>query len=189
LTLPCQCPTGDCRTKAARVVALAASGWLQGKVTLLTSPEAKARETAALLAAPRGLAVTVVQGSGEVDRSATGYVPHDRHEALADQLFADPDTSAEGWETARAAQGRVVAALSPYLRPGADPTVILGHGGVGTLLWCHIAGRAISRAEDQPGGGHVWCAAWVKGGLVPVHPWRPLENLAQGNGLDTPPAA
>ncbi len=168
----------------ARATALATTGWPQGAVAILTSPEVKARETAAILAAQRGLAVMVVPGSGEVDRSSTGYVSHDRHKALADALFAYPDLSADGWETARAAQGRVVAALSPFLANDAGATPIVGHGGVGTLLWCHIAGLAISRAQDQPGGGYVWCAGWAEGGPVPVHPWRPLETLAQGIWLD-----
>jgi broad specificity phosphatase PhoE len=167
-----------------RVTELALTGWPQDAVTILTSPEVKARETAALLAAPRGLEVTVVPKSGEVDRSSTGYVPHDQHEALADALFAHPDISACGWETAKAAQHRVVTALSPFLVPDAGPTVIIGHGGVGTLLWCHIANLAISRAEDQPGVGHVWCANWATGGLVPLHPWRSLESVARGSGLD-----
>jgi broad specificity phosphatase PhoE len=173
----------------ARVIALARTGWPPDLVAILTSPDTKARQTAAILAAERGLAVTVVPGSGEVDRSATGYVPHDRHEALADQVFAHPDVSACGWETARAAQARVVAALSPFFGPTAGATVVVGHGGVGTLIWCHLAGVAISRAFDQPGGGYVWCAHWAEGGLVPVYPWRPLASLAQGIGLDAPPGA
>ncbi len=158
-------------------------------MTILTSPEVKARETATILAAPQGLAVKLVPGSGEVDRAATGYVSHDRHEALADALFAYPDISAEGWETARAAQGRVLAALSPFLAPDAGATIIVGHGGVGTLLWCHMTGLGISRAEDQPGIGSVWCADWDKGRLLPLHPWRPMESLVRGIWLDAGPYA
>ncbi|WP_217354275.1 histidine phosphatase family protein [Ruegeria arenilitoris] len=36
--------------------------------------------------------------------------------------------------------------------------VIVTHGAVGTLLWCHFAGNKIERRFDQPGQGHYWCA-------------------------------
>ncbi len=170
-----------------RVSALAASGWSKTVARVLTSPERKARETAALLAAPRRLVVEVVAGSGEVDRSAAGYVPHDRHEALANALFAHPDKSAAGWETARAAQARVASALAPWLGIDGD-SVVVGHGGFGTLLWCHLTGRPIARAEDQPGGGHVWAARHRGGDWHPVHPWMGIEALIAA-GLDAPPTA
>ena len=41
-------------------------------------------------------------------------------------------------------------------RPDGD-VAIVSHGGVGTLLLCHLKGTAIHRAEDQPGQGH-WFA-------------------------------
>jgi broad specificity phosphatase PhoE len=162
----------------ARVAALAARGWPQGTVRILTSPECKARETATILATALAATVEIIEGSGEVDRSATGYLPPDRHEALADALFAWPDQSAAGWETARAAQARIVAALMPYMTFGSSDLVIVGHGGVGTLLWCHIAGRPISRIEDQHGQGHFWTAQKrADDTLQPLSVWTPLEAL------------
>jgi broad specificity phosphatase PhoE len=171
----------------ARVRALAAAGWPRGPARILSSPERKARETAEILAAPIGAPVQVVPHSGEIDRRSTGYVPHDRHEALANALFAHPDQSAEGWETARAAQARIVAALSPWFSHVADQdVVIVGHGGVGTLLWCHIANQPISRSADQPGVGHVWSARSAGDRLLPVSAWHRLETLLHGDGLDAP---
>jgi broad specificity phosphatase PhoE len=170
----------------ARVQALAASGWPRGPARILSSPERKARETAEILAAPSGTPVHIVAGSSEVDRSSTGYVPPDRHEALANALFAHPDQSAEGWETARAAQLRIAAAVSEWVSLAADQTVlIVGHGGVGTLLWCHITGQPISRSADQPGMGHVWTAASSGNRLAPVRAWQRMETL-YGDGLDAP---
>lgn len=81
-------------------------------------------------------------------------VPQDRHEALADRFFAEPDRSADGWETARAAQARVLADLRRALAESrAGDTLVVGHGGVGTPILCHFAGLAPSRRHGQPAGG------------------------------------
>lgn len=152
----------------ARVQAVAAEGW-PGPLRIVASPERKAQETAALLGT-----FELHPGMGEVDRSATGYVPHARHEALADALFAAPSQSAEGWERAVDAQARMLGALAD-LRPG--DLLLVGHGAVGTLLWCALTGAAIRRAEDQPaGGGCAWEVERETGRAR--HGWRRMESVA-----------
>ncbi len=176
-------PVPDWRLSAigqARVAALAARGWPAGVQRVIASAERKARETAAPLAATLGLTVEIRPAQGEIDRRATGYVPHDRHEALADRFFADPDQSADGWETARAAQARVLSDLRQALvgMPGHDMLVV-GHGGVGTLILCHFAGLALSRVHDQPAGGGNWfCVDPVAGRVIGPPGWRPMEEAA-----------
>ncbi|NDV01119.1 histidine phosphatase family protein [Pseudoroseicyclus tamaricis] len=160
----------------ARTQALAARGWPGDGWRFVSSPERKARETAGLLAA--GGPVEVAETSGEIDRSATGYLPHAEHEAHADALFGEPERSAGGWERAVDAQGRMLALAERLAGEGRD-TLLVGHGGVGTLLWCALAGRPIARAEDQRGGGHVWEAAWEGGAWAARHPWRPFEALGE----------
>ena len=49
---------------------------------------------------------------------------------------------------------------------------IVSHGGVGTLLLCHLKGTAIHRAEDQPGQGHWY--AFDRDTRAVLHGWRPL---------------
>ncbi|MFZ5730653.1 MAG: histidine phosphatase family protein, partial [Pseudomonadota bacterium] len=95
---------------------------------------------------------------GENDRSATGFVPPDPFERLADAFFAHPEESVRGWETAAAAQGRIVAATMEILQahPGPGDVAIVAHGGVGTLLLCHLKGLPIARAHDQPHQGCWW---------------------------------
>ncbi len=160
----------------ARVEAAAAAGWPGAGVRILSSAERKARETAERLSRPAGLSVEIDAEMGEIDRSATGYVPAARHDALARQLFAHPEDSAEGWERAVDAQARVVAALHRALQMPGD-LLIVGHGGVGSLLWCHLAGIAITPEADQPaGGGQVWLAEEEAGQVRPVHGWRALET-------------
>ena len=75
------------RRGLARVTALAARGWPWGVSRVISSAERKARETAAILASALGVSPEARHAQNEIDRSATGYVPHDRHEALAGQFF------------------------------------------------------------------------------------------------------
>src|SRR3977135_2734281 len=97
--------------------------------------------------------VTELAALGENDRSATGYLSRAEFEAVADQFFADPAQSVRGWERALDAQRRIVAAVDVVLATssgcGGD-VAILAHGGVGTLLLCHLRGDQISRSHDQP---------------------------------------
>jgi hypothetical protein len=119
------------------------------------STETKAIEGAGILAARFGLPVRVLEGLGENDRSSTGYLPQDAFQAMADAFFARPDARVRGWESARAAQARMVAAVGEVLAASPPGDVaIVAHGAVGALLRCHLAARPISRAWDQPGAGY-----------------------------------
>ncbi|MFC7607448.1 histidine phosphatase family protein [Teichococcus aestuarii] len=137
----------------ARAEALARLPWARGLRHIASSAERKARETAECLAAATGLPVRVHPGLGENDRSATGYLPPPEFEAMADAFFARPEESVRGWERAVDAQARMVAAVEAVLAESKGEVAIVAHGAVGALLLCHLAGRPISRAEDQPGRG------------------------------------
>ena len=67
------------------------------------------------------------------------------------------------------------AAAEAALAEAPDGDVLLiGHGAVGTLLYCHLAGLAISRAHDQPkGGGNVFAFERISRNIL--HPWLPME--------------
>lgn len=160
-----------------RVERMLIQPWLAAVGRILSSPEAKAVETAELLAHHLDLTVEVRERTGEIDRSATGFVAPERHEALAEACFARPDRSADGWERAIDAQTRIVAALADVLgAPGGEQQpdlVVVGHGGVGTLLYCHLAGLAIDRRHDQRGQGHYWTYDRSSGDVL--HPWVPVD--------------
>lgn len=164
----------------ARIEAAALAGWPRGIARIASSDERKARDTARLLAEPLGIEVRIHPGLGEIDRSSTGYVPYERHEELADRLFAAPDISADGWETARAAQGRAMRALAEVMAEGTGDLLIVGHGGVGTLSWCALSGAEIGRNHDQPRGGCVWTAEGVP--LRADAGWRLLEEVVAEAG-------
>lgn len=129
-----------------------------GAVTAVwASEETKAIEAAGLLAARLGLGVSVHPGLGENDRSATGFLPPPEFEAMADAFFARPEESVRGWERAVDAQARVAAAVETILASHAGGDIaFVAHGGVGTLLLCHLLGHPIDRALDQPFQGHVF---------------------------------
>ncbi|MFV0258240.1 MAG: histidine phosphatase family protein [Acidimicrobiales bacterium] len=157
--------------------------WVIDIVRIVSSDETKAIETAAVLAGAVGLDVEVRPGIGEIDRSATGFVPPDVHAELTDAFFAFPDRSVRGWETAQDAQRRIVAGLADLLAPAtpdrADDgdTVVVGHGGVGTLWLCHLTGDTIDQRHDQPGQGHYFSVDSASGRVL--HGWRPIDQISR----------
>jgi broad specificity phosphatase PhoE len=160
----------------ARVNALAAAGWLAGTATIVSSAETKALETARPLADTLGLEVVVREAMHENDRSATGYLPPPEFEQVADAFFAAPEASVRGWERAIDAQTRIVREAEAVLAGHRRGDVLLvGHGGVGTLLLCHFARLKIARMSDQPGGGGNYWTVDV-GDRTVRHGWRAMEE-------------
>lgn len=169
---------------AARVAALAERpGALSRTVRIVSSAERKAQETAGPLARALGLTVEVRPGMHENDRSATGFLPPAEFEAMADAFFADPHRSIRGWEPARAAQSRILAEVEACLAlPPSGDVLFVGHGGVGTLLYCALAGLEIDRRHDQGqdrrlGGGGNWFAFDLRD-RRPRTGWQPMEALS-----------
>lgn len=166
-------------TGHARVARLAKSGALAGTTRIVSSAETKALETARPLAETLAGTVEVRERMHENDRSSTGFLPPEAFERMADRFFATPDQSAEGWETAQDAQNRICAEVEACLaaHTGGD-LLFVGHGAVGTLLYCALAGVPISRAHDQgPGGGGNYFAFDAEA-RCPTSGWRPMEELS-----------
>lgn len=162
-----------------RVASLAARlGSLSGTRRVVSSDETKALETAMPLALALGVALEVRPRMHENDRSATGFLPPQEFEAVADQFFAEPATSVRGWETAEDAQLRIVAEVKACLAGSQDGDILfVGHGGVGTLLFCALSGIGIDRRFDQgPGGGGCWFAFDFQV-RRPQHRWQLMEAL------------
>jgi broad specificity phosphatase PhoE len=174
----------------ARAEALAARPWVRRLARVVTSTERKAREAGAILARGAGVAPEAWPDLHENDRGATGFLVPDEFEATADAFFAHPGRSVRGWETAEAAQARVLRAVWAALagHPPDRPVALVGHGAAGTLLWLALSGRPISRAADQPpGGGHLF--AFPLAGGPPLSGWVRMEEwdgaaLAERNGND-----
>lgn len=164
---------------SARVSALAARlGVLSQTHRVISSDETKALETAEPLALALGVELEVRERMHENDRSATGFLPPEEFEKVADKFFAEPSRSVLGWETAEAAQHRIVAEIDACLDGPQDGDVLfVGHGGVGTLLYCALSDVGIDRRFDQgPGGG----GCWFEFSLAlrkPLRGWQPMEAL------------
>ncbi len=134
--------------------------WVERVHAIFCSAERKAWEAARIMADHLSVSPVVIDGLGENERSATGYLQKAEFEAVADQFFAHPEESVRGWERAIDAQARIVGAVDRAISmtPGDGDIAIVSHGGVGALMLCHLKGVPISRTEDQPagGGGHVF---------------------------------
>jgi broad specificity phosphatase PhoE len=158
-----------------RATRFAQQPWLASVGRIVCSAETKAWETARILGSQLGLEPEVRANSGENDRSATGPLPPAEFEALANRYFAEPDDSVRGWESARAAQRRIAAELDDLLRSAAASDIaVIGHGGVGTLWYCHLMSVAIDRCHDQPSQGHYFTVD--RASARPLHGWRALED-------------
>ncbi len=168
-------------TGQARVSALVDSLALAGTTRVISSAETKAIETAAPLAGKLNCQLEIRELMHENDRSSTGFLPPQEFESVADQFFASPAASVRGWETALHAQQRIVSEVEKCLEnPATGDVLFVGHGGVGTLLLCHLLGVPISRELDQGAGGGGNCFAFSLESRRVLHHWQPMERLIQG---------
>jgi len=155
--------------------------WVKDVVAIYSSTEQKAMDGAQILGEHLSLPFTPIPELGENDRSATGFLPGEEFERVADEFFANPQTSVRGWERAADAQARMVKAVEQVAaleqaRAKSGAVAIVSHGAVGTLLYCHLTGQPISRRWDQPpnGGGN-----WFRFTLTPREAfggWQPLDG-------------
>ncbi|MDO8409224.1 MAG: histidine phosphatase family protein [Phenylobacterium sp.] len=124
-----------------------------------SSDEQKAMDGAAILSARLNAPHHVDAQLGENDRSATGYIAPPRFWEVVAEFFAHPDISVLGWETARDAQNRILAAMARVADEAAPGlTVVVSHGGVGQLLTAALQNVAIGQEAKSPnpsGGGYL----------------------------------
>lgn len=132
----------------ARMRYFSALPMLSAVRSVWASTEAKAVEAAGILAGALGQGVRVCTALGENDRRATGFLPPDEFEMVANAFFDSPKVTVRGWERAIDAQARVKRAVEAIMREHRrGDLAIVAHGGVGTLLYCALTERAISRVQ------------------------------------------
>ncbi len=134
---------------------------------------------AEILAAAQGLTARHVPSLHENDRSATGYLPPEEFEQVADAFFANPREPVRGWERAIDAQARVVTTLKRLVAGVRQGDIaVVAHGGIGALFRAHLLDAPIDRTHDQPrgGGGHVMVVALP--GWTLLQDWHRIEAFA-----------
>ena len=182
-------PGGDHRTgeagewslstpSCARAETFARAEVLLKTALIISSAERKAIETAEIIGGRLGLGFEIRPNMHENDRSATGNLPQTEFAAVADEFFANPHVSVRGWERAIDAQARIVREVEAVLaRDQLGDILFVGHGGVGTLLFCHYVKVPISRQFDQPGSGGNFFTLNRESREI-IHPWCPMEAAA-----------
>jgi broad specificity phosphatase PhoE len=152
--------------------------WAAALAAVWSSDEQKALDGATILADALAIPRHVLAELGENDRSATGYLAKAEFEATADRFFGRPEEAVRGWERAVDAQARIIAAVDRVIHAhgtGSD-LAIVAHGGVGTLLLCHLKGCPIRRSEDQPSGNGGNYFAFDARSRTLHHGWRPIDG-------------
>ena len=151
---------------------------LSNVTSIYTSEEQKAIDGGSILAEYIGVKPIAVYDLHENDRSSTGFMPPAEFQKIANLFFANPYESIKGWERAIDAQARIVKCVTNIIKFDATEgdIAIVAHGGVGTLLLCHLSKAKISRSEDQPnnGGGNYF--SFDAKTLLLVHKWRDISE-------------
>lgn len=170
-----------------RALSFAAKNLLDKSIPIYSSTEQKALDLAHILSITTQSQIIAREDLGENDRSSTGYLTQKQFEIHVKHFFGKPEESFSGWETAKNAQIRIAGAVENILEAhnSKNPIVICGHGGVGTLLKCHMGERSITQSEDQgatahPGGGNIFVFNLAQKELL--CDWTPMEHWT---GLET----
>ena len=164
----------------ARMHAALVQPWIPEISAVYCSTEQKAIDAAEILSRHLSLSFTAVHQFGENDRSATGFLPPEEFELVADQFFAKPFESVRGWEAASAAQQRIVDAVNSLVEmdSSSGTIAIVSHGAVGTLLYCHLSVQPISRRWDQcPNGGGNYYSFQLNPKCV-FSWWKTIDEIA-----------
>jgi 2,3-bisphosphoglycerate-dependent phosphoglycerate mutase len=128
---------------------------------IVSSPYARARQTAEPLAARLGLVVETDERLVERVLSPTD-LPDWRERVRAS--FADLDLCLPGGESGRAAAQRGLAALRDVFADPRLPAVVVAHGGLISLLLHHIDSRAGFEAWTQLTNPDVFRVVPLTGG-------------------------
>ena len=108
---------------------------------IVSSVEPKARETASILAETLGLAVHLVEGLHEHDRSSTPYSSREVFQQLIQDFFRNPERLVFGSETAAQSLVRFQEAVESVRKSYKDKIVmVVSHGTVISLFVSWLTG-------------------------------------------------
>ena len=138
-----------------RALALAASLRVRRPARVLASPEAKARETAEIVAASLGLGVEVVDALREQERPRLPFAAaEDAFARAIAEGFRRPDEALHGGESVERARARFAGAVEEIAASaGGRPALVVTHGTVLAAYVARVVGRdpfPLWRALDLP---------------------------------------
>ena len=90
------------------------------------------------------------------------FIPPDQFEEAVKEWYRDLDNNINGWEPINAMSKRVSDCIDKLMSHHQDDTVaVVGHGGSGTMVKCHIQGVKPTRNDDphEVAGGY-FIADW-----------------------------
>lgn len=163
----------------ARMRQMTQQPWVQEIGAIYSSNEQKAIDGAEILADALGMSFTQWEALGEINRSATGYLPFDEFMDVYAEFLGNPTMSVRGWEVLVDAQRRIVDAIQTVVADaeGVNGDIaIVAHGVVGLLYFCHIKGCPVSKEEEHPkaaSGGNYFCVD-VEGRTL-LEEWTPID--------------
>nr|WP_320142055.1 histidine phosphatase family protein [uncultured Cohaesibacter sp.] len=167
-------------TGHAYAEAFAASGLLEGTAYIFSSSQSMARQTASIIGERLSVQPVADAEMDESDNWVTGILPKTGLLARFKQIFCKPqDLAAEGGEAAMDAQDRIAAAylsaMERVLTSGMHGDVLMvGHGRVGALLFCYLAGQGIGQEFTPPPAGYYFTYDW--GARKMLHGWQAMEE-------------
>jgi broad specificity phosphatase PhoE len=131
-------------TDAGRAQVRAAAEWVAARfrpARIVSSPFARARETAAILAGRLALPVVVEE---DLREQSYGQLAGRPYSSIAECADYDPSSywvwCPPGGETLVEVAGRAGAVLDRVAAAADDDAVVVSHGGVMMALWQHVTG-------------------------------------------------
>jgi broad specificity phosphatase PhoE len=159
-----------------RTKAMLKQPWIKTIDKIYTSYEQKAMDTAEIIAKHLHMGFERVESLGEIDRTSTGFLAPDTFEKARVTFFTNSQDSYRGWETAEAAQERIVDVVELLVHNNQGKTLALcSHGAVGTLLLCALEGEVITPQKDQPRAGCYF--AFESEGMKLIYDWKLIDRL------------
>ncbi|WP_372595438.1 histidine phosphatase family protein [Actinotalea sp.] len=159
--------------------------------TLLVSPLARTRQTAAPLARARGLGTTVDArlreiSAGELEMRGDAEAMREYLSTLLAWVRGDLDAQLPGGETGRAAFARFDAAVTAAVAAGARDVTVVSHGAM-IRTWCAVRADVpfgVFAAHPVPNTGIVALERAAAGWRVTSWVGRALDELDRAAEVD-----
>lgn len=136
------------------------------------SAEPKSLTVGAMVQERFGFKPKVYQDLGEADRSATPFLPLEEYMAAIREAYQHPDKHIHGWESHHEMFVRNQRIIDELIAENRGKTIaIIGHGGAGTCIKCHLCKLPLSFDQDPQRTGCSFIVEVESGTLV--QDWQP----------------